>query len=127
MKFPTLLEVLSIHQIIVAETGGQPGLRDQGLLESALKAAEHRHYYEQADAIACAATYAYHLCMAHAFIDGNKRIAAAVSETFLQVNGWQLDLDNAALVDMFLKIADGILLRDAIEDAFRRHAVAIGG
>ena len=54
--------------------------------------------------------------MAHAFIDGNKRIAAAVSETFLQVNGWQLDLDNAALVDMFLKIADGILPRDAIED-----------
>ena len=127
MKFPTLPEVLSIHQIIVAETGGQRGLRDQGLLESALKAAEHRHYYEQADAIACAATYAYHLCMAHAFIDGNKRIAAAVSETFLQVNGWQLDLDNAALVDMFLKIADGVLLRDAIEDAFRRHAVAIGG
>ena len=65
--------------------------------------------------------------MAHAFIDGNKRVAAAVSETFLQVNGWQLDLDNSELVDMFLKIADGALLRDAIEEAFRRHAVAVGG
>ena len=51
MKFPTLFEVLSIHQQVVAETGGQVGLRDQGLLESALKAAENRHYYEQADAI----------------------------------------------------------------------------
>ncbi len=127
MKFPTLPDVLSIHQMILAETGGQTGLRDQGLLESALNAAENRHYYEQADVITCAATYAYHLCMAHAFIDGNKRVAAAVSETFLLVNGWQLGLDNAELVDMFLKIADGALLRDAIENAFRRHAIEIGG
>ena len=127
MRFPTLSDVLSIHQQVVAETGGQPGLRDQGLLESALKAAENRHYYEQADVIACAATYAYHLCMAHAFIDGNKRVAAAVSETFLLLNGWQLELENAELVDMFLKIADGALLRDAIEDVFRRRAVSMGG
>ena len=127
MKFPTLSEVLRIHQIIVAETGGQPGIRDHGLLESALKAAENQHYYEQADVIACAATYAYHLCMAHAFVDGNKRVAAAVSETFLSVNGWQLSLDNAALVDMFLKIADGALSRDAIDNTFRNHTVEIGG
>lgn len=127
MRFPTLSDVLSIHQQVVAETGGQPGLRDQGLLESALKAAENRHYYEQADVIACAATYAYHLCMAHAFIDGNKRVAAAVSETFLLLNGWQLELENAELVDMFLKIADGALLRDAIEDVFQRRAVSMGG
>ena len=126
MRFPTLSEVLLIHQQIVAETGGQPGLRDQGLLDSALKAAENRHYYEQADEIACAATYAYHLCMAHAFIDGNKRVAAAVSETFLLFNGWQLTLENQELVDMFLKIADGALLRDAIETTFRRCAVSMG-
>ena len=96
-------------------------------MESALKAAENRHSCEQVDVIACAATYAYHLCMAHAFIDGNKRVAAAVSETFLLINGWQLNLDNAQLVDMFLKIADGALLRDAIENAFRGCAVLIGG
>ena len=77
--------------------------------------------------IACAATYAYHLCMAHAFIDGNKRVAAAVSETFLLINGWQLNMDNVELVDVFLKIADGALSRDAIEDTFRHHAVEIGG
>ncbi|MEL7227783.1 MAG: type II toxin-antitoxin system death-on-curing family toxin [Cyanobacteria bacterium J06576_12] len=127
MQFPKLPDVLSIHRLIIAETGGQPGVRDQGLLESALKAAENRHYYEGADVIACAATYAYHLCMAHAFLDGNKRVAAAVSETFLLSNGWQLDIDNVELVDMFLKIADGALIRDAIEEAFRYHAVAVGG
>lgn len=127
MKFPTLSEVLLIHQLVVAETGGQLGLRDQGLLESALQAAENRHYYEQADVVDCAATYAYHLCMAHAFVDGNKRVAAAVSETFLLVNGWRLSLDNAALADMFLEIADGALLRDAIENIFRRHSAEIRG
>ncbi|MEL6354489.1 MAG: type II toxin-antitoxin system death-on-curing family toxin [Cyanobacteria bacterium J06627_28] len=72
-----------------------------------------------------AATYAYHLCMAHAFVDGNKRVAAVVSETFLLINGWQLGLENAALVDMFLKIADGTLSRDEIENMFRHHAVEI--
>ena len=127
MKFPTLPEVLSIHQQVVAETDGQRGLRDQGLLESALKAAENRYYYEQADVIDCAATCAYHLCMAHASIDGNKGVATAVSETFLVVNGWQLSLENAELVDVFLKIADGALLRDAIEDVFRCCAVSVGG
>ena len=127
MRFPTLPEVLSIHRLVVIETGGQLGLRDQGLLESALKVAENRHHYEQADAITCAATYAYHLCMADAFIDENKRIAAAVSETFLLINSGQLDLNNAELVDMFLKIADGALLREAIEDMFRRCVVRVGG
>ena len=126
MEFPTLSDVLLIHQLIVDETGGQSGLREQGLLESALKAAENRHYYEKADVIACAATYAYHLCMAHAFIDGNKRVAAAVSETFLLINDWHLNMENVELVDMFLKIADGALSRDAIEEAFRHHAVVIG-
>lgn len=65
--------------------------------------------------------------MAHAFVDGNKRVAAAVSETFLLLNGWQLELDEDELVSMFLRIADGALLRDAIEAAFRRCVVSVGG
>jgi death-on-curing protein len=121
MKFFSSTDVLSIHAIIIAETGGQIGLRDRGLLESALKAAENRYYYEQADVIICAATYAYHLCMAHAFVDGNKRVAAAVSEIFLLLNGWQLDLSNSDLVDTFLSIASGQLTRDAVEHRFRQR------
>jgi Fic/DOC family len=49
------------------------GLRDEALLESALTAARNRHHYEMADVVSCAATYAYHLTQAHAFLDGNKR------------------------------------------------------
>ncbi|MEM9093148.1 MAG: hypothetical protein AAGC93_31020 [Cyanobacteria bacterium P01_F01_bin.53] len=55
MKFLTLDTILMLHSRLIAETGGQPGLRDRGLLESAMKAAENRHYYEQATVPVCAA------------------------------------------------------------------------
>jgi death-on-curing protein len=90
MRFPDKLDVLAIHARLIAETGGGSGLRDEGLLESALAAAENRHKYEEADLIACAATYAYHLSQAHAFVDGNKRLAAAITETFIESNGGEL-------------------------------------
>ena len=88
-----------------------------------MKAAENRHYYEQATVPVCAATYAYHLCNAHAFVDGNKRIAAAISEVFLMINGWQLTLDNRELVQLFLGVADGRLTREAVENIFVSHTV----
>jgi death on curing protein len=57
MKLPDKLDVLTIHSRLIAETGGSGGLRDEGMLESALAAVENRYRYEQADAVACAATY----------------------------------------------------------------------
>ena len=123
MKFLTLDTIVMLQARLIAETGGQPGLRDRGLLESAMKAAENRHYYEQATAPVCAATYAYHLCNAHAFLDGNKRIAAVISEVFLMINGWQFTLDNRELVQLFLGIADSGLTREAVENIFVSHAV----
>jgi death-on-curing protein len=97
MKFPDKLDVLTVHARLIAETGGSAGLRDEGLLESALAAAENRRQYAGADLVTCAATYAYHLTQAHAFIDGNKRVAAAVTETFLESNGSQLAMTDAEL------------------------------
>ena len=119
MKFPDKLDVLTAHARLIAETGGSVGLRDEGLLESALAAAENRHGYEAADLVTCAATYAYHLTQAHAFIDGNKRVAAAVTETFLESNGSQLAMTDAELVRLFLDIAAGLLSRDEVERLFR--------
>lgn len=78
MGFPDKLDVLTVHARLIAETGGTGGIRDAGLLESALAAAENRHYYEAAYAVSCAAAYAYHLVQAHAIIHGNNRIAAAI-------------------------------------------------
>lgn len=119
MRFPHKLDVLTVHARLIAETGGSIGLRDEGLLESALAAAENRFSYNNADLVTCAATYAYHLTQAHAFVDGNKRIAAAITETFLESNGSQLAMDDGEIVRLFLDIAGGILNRDEVEQLLR--------
>jgi death-on-curing protein len=74
-EFPELEMVLKFHYKLIERYGGSHGLRDQGALESALAATQNRYFYEEANLATCAATYAYHLSQAHAFIDGNKRIA----------------------------------------------------
>jgi death-on-curing protein len=123
MKLPDKLDVLTIHARLIAETGGSGGLRDEGMLESALAAVENRYRYEQADAVACAATYAYHLTQAHAFIDGNKRLAAAMTETFLAINDFELRLTDAQMVQLFLDIASSQLSRDEVEDMLRATVI----
>jgi len=119
MRFPDKLDVLRAHARLIAETGGSAGIRDVAKLESALVAAQNRHIYEDADLVACAATYAYHLTQAHAFIDGNKRIAAAVAETFLESNETQLTMTDREIVRLFMDIAAGLLSREEVEELLR--------
>jgi death on curing protein len=116
-------EVVDIHSRLIEEFGGSPGLRDEGTLESALGAVENRAFYEKADLAVCAATYAYHLAQAHAFIDGNKRVAAAVAEVFIELNGGQLEATNDEVVTLFLKIAAGERSRDEVEDFFNQRVI----
>lgn len=118
MIFLRKQEVIDIQDRLIEEFGGSHGLRDEGALESALAAAENRAFYEEAGLAVCAATYAYHLTQAHAFIDGNKRVAAAVAEVFVELNGEQLKATNDELVDLFLRIAAGELSRDEVEAFF---------
>lgn len=113
--------VLRIHAQLLEASGGADGLRDENGLESAIRAAENRFYYEDADLAVCAATYAYHLTKAHAFVDGNKRVSAAVAEVFLDVNDSKLDCDNNTLADFFLKIAASELEREEVENFFISH------
>lgn len=120
-------EVLDIHARSIEAFGGAHGLRDEGALESALAAAENRWHYEQADLATCAATYAYHLTQAHAFIDGNKRVAAAVAEIFLELNGALLNTTNAQLVALFLDLAASKLPRAEVEQFFRESVVIVTG
>ena len=121
MKFPDKLDVLTVQARLISETGGSGGLRDDGLLESALAAAENRHNYEGADLVACAAAFAYHLTQAHAFVDGNKRVAAAITETFLETNGSRLTMTDEEIVRLFLDIASGVLSRDRVEQLLRER------
>ena len=119
MTFPEKLDVLTVHARLIAETGGTGGLRDEASLESALVAAENRQHYEAADVVSCAATYAYHLTQSHAFFDGNKRVAAAITEAFLEANGYELTMTNEDIVTLFLGIASSTLSRENVEQRLR--------
>ena len=112
--FPRKQEALEIHARLIEEFGGSYGLRDDGALESALAAAENREYYEGADLATCAATYAYHLSQAHAFVDGNK----PMSEIFLEINEARLNATNEQIISLFLDIAAVSLSRDQVEQFF---------
>ena len=116
--FPDFDEILLIHSEIIKKTGGSEGLRDAGGLESALKAAENRLFYETDDLAILGATYAYHLSQAHAFVDGNKRIAAVVAELFLKINGAKLSATNDEIVELFLDLAASRLSREDVEEKF---------
>jgi len=111
-------EVLAIHTQLIDDFGGTHGLRDENALESALTAVENKQYDEDADLIACSATYAYHLTQAHAFIDGNKRIGAAVAEIFLEMNDVSLNATNDQIVELFLDIASGRISREKLIEIF---------
>lgn len=125
MRFFSLEEVLALHQLNVERFGGSLGVRDQGALESALNAPIDRKYYENADAIACAAAYGFHLCQAHAFVDGNKRIAAVACEGFLRLNGFDLQASNDELIQAFLQIASSEMNREQLETFLRERTASV--
>jgi death-on-curing protein len=112
-------EVLELHRRSLAEFGGSSGIRDEGAFESALVAVDNRIAYEAADIVTCAATYAYHLTMAHAFVDGNKRVAASAMRVFLVVNEVEIVATEDELYDLFMTIAAGEMRRDAVEEWLR--------
>lgn len=114
-------EVLGMHQLMLDHFGGRHGLRDEGALESALAAAENRVHYEDADLAICAATYAYHLCQAHAFIDGNKRVAAVAAEAFIERNGAYLNITDDELTQLILDIAASRIARHEVETIFLKR------
>lgn len=119
MLFPHKDEVLEIHRQLIERFGGLHGIRDENAFESALMAATNRNHYENADL----ATYAYHLTQNHPFVDGNKRIGAAVAEIFIQLNGAKLTATNDEIVELFLAIAAGIQTREQVEQAFAKWVV----
>lgn len=116
------LEVaLAAHHEQLAEHGGGEGVRDERLLESAMARPQNLLAYGDPDVAALAAAYAYGIARNHPFIDGNKRTAAVVSETFLMLNGYVLTATDAELVVAFLALAAGALSEDELADWFRQH------
>jgi death-on-curing protein len=113
---------LAAHAEQLAEHGGGEGVRDAGMLDSAMARPRNLADYGDPDAAALAAAYAFGIARNHPFVDGNKRTAAVVSETFLVLNGHALDASDAELVVAFVALAAGELGEEELADWFRRHA-----
>ena len=103
--------VLAIHDRQIAEHGGSAGVRDEGLLESALARPQQLHAYGDPapDLADLAASLAYGLARNHPFVDGNKRTAAVCCETFVELNDAVLEADDLELFEQYLALAEGKL------------------
>ena len=112
---------LAAHAEQLAEHGGGDGIRDAGMLDSAMSRPQNLAQYGDPDAAALAAAYAFGIARNHPFTDGNKRTAAVVSETFLMLNGYALGATDAELVVAFVALAAGELSEDELADWFRQH------
>lgn len=113
-------EVLGIHRLSLEQHGGLDGLREPGLLDSALMQPEAAHYYGQGDLAAIAAAYAFHIAQNQPFIDGNKRTAMGSALTFLRLNGYPpARFDGDELYDAMIAIAEKRLDKAGLAAMFR--------
>ena len=113
--------VLAIHDRQLAEHGGLIGVRDSGMIESALARPINLTRYGDPDAAELAAAYAVGLAKNHAFIDGNKRTAWVAARLFLAENGRRLDFDLQDAVRVMEGVAAGQIGETGLADWFRRH------
>ena len=115
--------VLAIHRRQLAEHGGGEGIRDPGLLDSALSRPKNLLAYstEEPDLALLAAAYAWGLARNHPFVDGNKRTAYVVCRTFLRLNGRDLDASQEEKYVTFLRLAEGRLTEQALAAWIREH------
>ena len=117
-------KILLLHQIMAQATGGSIGVRDEGLLESALEAAFSGfggvEFYPTKEEKA--ARLGYNLISNHAFVDGNKRIGMYVMLTFLEVNGIRVDCTNEDVVHAGLSVADGSMDYEGLLEWVKEHS-----
>ena len=119
--------VLAVHDEQLAEHGGASGVRDAGLLESALARPLHLSTYGEPDVADLAAAYGFGLARNHPFIDGNKRTAFVAVELFLALNGCSLTADDANCVLTMLALAAGELSEAGFATWVRKHSVEVSG
>ncbi|WP_062365609.1 type II toxin-antitoxin system death-on-curing family toxin [Variovorax paradoxus] len=111
----------AVHEEQLAEHGGPAGVRDEGLLVSAMGRPQNRALYESPDAAALAASYAFGIARNHPFTDGKKRTAFVAMEVFLDLNGFELRATDHDCVLTTLKLAAGQLEEEALAEWIRAH------
>jgi len=122
--FLTLDEVLSLHAEQIRLFGGSSGIRNVGLLQSAMGSVEATFGAEflHETIFAMAAAYLYGICRNHPFIDGNKRTAVGAALTFLEMNGVEVDADEDAFYDLVIGVAEGRCSKAAVTVFLEDHA-----
>ena len=114
IHFLSVDEVISIQAETAAIEGGDSGLRDAGLLESAvaMPMASYGGHYLHPDVPAMAAAYLFHICQANAFVDGNKRTAVLAMIVFIRANHWEINASRKELLDITLQVAQSTISKD---------------
>ncbi len=124
MRWISKQALLLLHDESLAEHGGASGIRDEGLLESALARPENLAAYGDPDTAALAAAYCYGLAKNHPFIDGNKRAAFLAAGLFLALNGQRLVVSQAEATVTVLALAASEITEDAFAEWIRVHMAA---
>ncbi|MFW6181979.1 MAG: type II toxin-antitoxin system death-on-curing family toxin [Spirochaetota bacterium] len=124
--FLSLAEVFEIHSDQIERYGGRAGLRDLGLLQSALAmpAAGFGGRYLHSDLYEMAAAYLFHIAQNHPFVDGNKRTGVVAAIVFLSLNGIELEADEAKLEKLVLDVTQAKAGKDTGADFFRNNSRA---
>jgi death-on-curing protein len=113
-KWLTSEMIAAIHEAQLIEHGGPSGIRDIGMLESALERPRNKWAYESADLAALAAAYGYGVAKNHPFVDGNKRTALMAIFTFLGLNHTDFDVPEAEFATIILALAAGEVSEDSL-------------
>ncbi len=116
MVFLSVPDIVEIHERVIVEFGGDTGLRNRGLLESAvaMPQAMFSGQYLHRDLAEMAAAYHFHLGSNHPFIDGNKRVAVAAAELFLLLNGWKFQATDEEIETITLELASGRVSKEQV-------------
>jgi len=122
--FLTLGEVIEIHRDQIERYGGDAGIRDLGLLQSAMAmpAAGFSGRYLHTDLYEMAAAYLFHITQNHPFIDGNKRTGAVASLVFLSINDVDLEADEEDFESIVLGVAEGKIDKASVAEFFRKNS-----
>ena len=112
---------IAIHEEQLAEHGGPIGVRDAGLLQSALNRPRNLAGYGEPDLAALAAAYGHGIVRNHPFVDGNKRTALVITELFLLLNGAELLASDAECVVTILGLAEGKISESSFAEWIRAH------
>lgn len=118
--------VMAIHDEQIAEHGGSPGIRDAGLLSSALVRPKHQAHYGELSVFELAAAYACGIIRNHPFVDGNKRTGFLAAYVFLNSNGWQLRASEVDAVNAVLALASGEMDESGFSNWLKHKSVVRG-